>query len=150
MSWIPCDHVVSSLPTSNSVETRWMLFFVEGIQIEMLVEHAPIDCDKQNDDMASNIISYDIVAIHIFESTEPKTDPCQNPHKDQRKSPTHQNSLSHSSLVFRSLQRRHERMNYGPIPTISFDCGWINGWSCNNLNNCSHTSYNFVSFIMKL
>jgi hypothetical protein len=80
-----------------------------------------------------------------FDHPEHKYVPYHHPHKNQRNLPRNQYSWKNGNYAFRTLQKRHERQNHGPMSPTRIDCGWIDEWSWNNLNRCLRTSYRCVS-----
>lgn len=104
-----------------------MSFVVKGIWTNILKENAPLDCDKQIDDMVVYVIPNESVDALNFEYVETKIEPCPHPHK--KKLPKHHHSWSHISPSLRLLQKRCERLNSGPMSTIKIVFGWIDGWS---------------------
>lgn len=106
---------------------------------EVLEENSHVDYDKQIKDMVANVVPNDSIVALKSKSVEEKTEASSHPHK--KKLPKNQHYWWISSPTFRSLQKRHERMNRGPVSTIKIVCGWINGWSWFHLNQCLKTSY---------
>ena len=104
----------------------------------MLEENVCSDCDKHIKDMVVDAFPNDYVVILNSESIEANTKSSIHPH--HKKLPKHHHSWSITSLALNSLQKRRERMNRGPIPTIRMDCGWIGGWSWHYLNSCLQNS----------
>jgi hypothetical protein len=65
--------------------------------------------------------------------------PCHLPHHKNRRN---------GNRAFRSLQKRRERHNCGPMTTTRIDFGSIDKWSWNHLTRCLRTSYHFVSSVV--
>lgn len=122
------DPTTASSPTSNS---------------KVLEENSP---DKYIDDMDANVILDENVVASNFAFEKTKNELYAHP--NQKKIPKNQHYWSISSSSFRSLQKRRERMNYGPFPTIMVDCGWIDEWSWPHLNQCLKNSYHCLALIV--
>lgn len=143
MSWI-C-YCYCCLPTySGLADPRKVLFVVGGIQTK---EKPIVNSIEQTDEVAMlDLETASLVgSVDDMEGCTPVTtpsldpasaiptkhisEPYHYPRKNKRAFPKNRNSWNSGNPAFRYLQKRHERMNCGPVPTIRIDCAWSDEWS---------------------
>jgi hypothetical protein len=140
--------VVSSFPTLYLDEKREVLFIAGGVQTNFLVEKSTKSTNEmffhhmlEVEDIFVDEIVVDISGCYTPEST-PNPNPISLDYLAHNCMPyNHAHHRKNGNHVFNTLQKRCERKNYGTIPTIRTECGWIDEWSWVHLNICLNISY---------